>query len=166
MPKLIKDRQIIDDEWVLIKESSQLEDLQAYSGQDLIVPLAFWLAERNRIQQRSGKTAVWLNSNEVPHSLGAELHNLELIALNFPIFSDGRSYSSARELRTNLGYKGEIRAIGDVLRDQLFYMSRCGFDAFAMREDQNLESALGAFSDFTEGYQASVDKPIPLFRRR
>ena len=166
MPKLIKDRQIIDDQWVLIKESSQLEDLQAYNGQDLIVPLAFWLAERNRIQQRSAKTAVWLNSNEVPHSLGADLHNLEVIALNFPIFSDGRGYSSARELSTNLGYKGEIRAIGDVLRDQLFYMSRCGFDAFLMREDQNLEGALAAFNDFSEGYQASADKPIPLFRRR
>jgi uncharacterized protein (DUF934 family) len=166
MPKLIKDRQIIDDQWVLIRESSQLEDLQAHSGQDLIVPLAFWLAEPNRIQQRSGKTAVWLNSNEVPQSLGTDMHNLEVIALSFPIFSDGRSYTSARELRSNLGYKGEIRAIGDVLRDQLFYMSRCGFDAFLMREDQNLEGALAAFNDFSEGYQASVDKPIPLFRRR
>lgn len=166
MPKLIKNRQIIDDQWILIKESSQLEDLQAYSGQDLIVPLAFWLAERNRIQQRSGKTAVWLNSNEVPQSLGTDLHNLEVIALNFPIFSDGRSYTSARELRSNLGYKEEIRAIGAVLRDQLYYMSRCGFDAFLMRDDQNLEKALSAFDDFTEGYQASVDKPIPLFRRR
>jgi uncharacterized protein (DUF934 family) len=94
------------------------------------------------------------------------MHNLEVIALSFPIFSDGRSYTSARELRSNLGYKGEIRAIGDVLRDQLFYMSRCGFDAFLMREDQNLEGALAAFNDFSEGYQASVDKPIPLFRRR
>jgi len=166
MPKLIKKCQIIDDRWILIKENSQLEDLQAYSGQDLIVPLVFWLAERTRIQQRSGKTAVWLNSNEVPQSLGSDLHNLDVIALNFPIFSDGRAYSSARELRCNLGYKGEIRAIGDVLRDQLFYMSRCGFDAFLMRDDQNLEKALSAFNDFTEGYQASVDKPIPLFRRR
>lgn len=163
---MIKKCQIIDDRWVLIKESSQLEDLQAYSSQDLIVPLAFWLAERNRIQQRSGKTAVWLNSNEVPQSLGSDLHSLEVIALNFPIFSDGRAYTSARELRSNLGYKGEIRAIGDVLRDQLYYMSRCGFDAFLMRDDQNLERALSAFNDFTEGYQASVDKPIPLFRRR
>lgn len=166
MPKLIKNRQIVDDQWVLIKEVGQLEDLQVYEGQDLIVPLAFWLEERNRIQKRSGKTVVWLNSNEVPQSLSAGLHNLEVIALNFPIFSDGRSYTSARELRSNLGYKGEIRAIGDVLRDQLFYMSRCGFDAFLMREDQNLEKALAAFDDFTEGYQTSVDKPIPLFRRR
>lgn len=166
MPKLIKDRQIIDDQWVLIKESSQLEDLLAYSGKDLIVPLSFWREERDRILRRSGKTAVWLNSNELPQSLGADLHNLEIIALNFPIFSDGRSYTSARELRSNLGYKGEIRAIGDVLRDQLYYMSRCGFDAFLMREDQNLEKALSAFNDFTDAYQVSVDKPIPLFRRR
>lgn len=166
MSKLIKNRQIVDDQWLLIKEISQLEDLLAYSGQNLIVPLAFWREERNRIKQRSGKTAVWLNSNELPQSLGEDLHNLEVIALNFPIFSDGRSYTSARELRSNLGYKGEIRAVGDVLRDQLFYMSRCGFDAFLMREDQDLEKALSAFDDFTDGYQVSVDKPIPLFRRR
>lgn len=166
MPKLIKNRQIIDDQWILIKESSHLEDLLAYSGQDLIVPLAFWREDRNRILQRSDKTAVWLNSHEVPKSLEADLDDIEVIALNFPIFSDGRPYTSARELRSNLGYKGEIRAIGDVLRDQLFYMSRCGFDAFLMREDQNLEEALSAFDDFTDGYQVSVDKPIPLFRRR
>lgn len=166
MPKLIKNRQIIDDGWVLIKDGSQLEDLLAYSGQDLIVPLAFWRENRTRILQRSGKTAVWLNSHEVPQMLGEDLHKLEVIALNFPIFSDGRSYTSARELRSNLGFKGEIRAIGDVLRDQLFYMSRCGFDAFLMRDDQNLENALSAFDDFTEAYQASVDRPIPLFRRR
>lgn len=166
MPKLIKNHQIIDDQWILIKESSHLEDLLAYSGQDLIVPLAFWREDRNRILQRSDKTAVWLNSHEVPKSLEADLDDIEVIALNFPIFSDGRPYTSARELRSNLGYKGEIRAIGDVLRDQLFYMSRCGFDAFLMREDQNLEEALSAFDDFTDGYQVSVDKPIPLFRRR
>ncbi len=166
MSKLIKNRQIVDDQWLLIKEISQLEDLLAYSDQNLIVPLTFWREERNRIKQRSGKTAVWLNSNELPQSLGEDLHNLEVIALNFPIFSDGRSYTSARELRSNLGYKGEIRAVGDVLRDQLFYMSRCGFDAFLMREDQDLEKALSAFDDFTDGYQVSVDKPIPLFRRR
>lgn len=166
MPKLIKNRQIIDDEWVLIKEASQLEDLSAYSGQDLIIPLTIWREDRDRFLQRTGRTAVWLNSHEVPQALGTDLDRLEVIALNFPIFSDGRSYTSARELRSNLGFKGEIRAIGDVLRDQLFYMSRCGFDAFLMREDQNLENALSAFHDFTEGYQASVDRPIPLFRRR
>ncbi len=166
MPKLIKNRQIINDDWVLIKDASQLQDLQPLSGQNLIVPLTYWSEHQNVLQSRLGKTAVWLNSHEVPQSLGKDLHNLDVIALNFPIFSDGRAYTSARELRANLGYKGEIRAIGDVLRDQLFYMSRCGFDAFVMRDDQNLEAALGAFGDFTDGYQASVDKPLPLFRRR
>jgi uncharacterized protein (DUF934 family) len=65
-----------------------------------------------------------------------------------------------------LNFKGDIRAVGDVLRDQLFYMQRCGFTEFAMREDQNLEHALSAFEDFHEGYQSSVDRPLPLFRRR
>ena len=65
-----------------------------------------------------------------------------------------------------MGYKGEIRAIGDVLRDQLYYMSRCGFNAFSMRFDQDLEDSANAFKDFKTGYQTGTDEPLPLFRRR
>jgi uncharacterized protein (DUF934 family) len=82
------------------------------------------------------------------------------------VFRDGRPFSSARELRQNLGYNGEIRAVGDVLRDQIFYMSRCGFDAFVPRADQDLQECLRAFDDFHDAYQSSVMQPIPLFRRR
>ena len=92
--------------------------------------------------------------------------SFSLIALNFPVFSDGRSYTNARELRQQLNYEGEIRAIGDVLRDQLFYMLRCGFNAFEIRHDQDPDLCLAAFNDFQTGYQASIDEPDPLFRRR
>jgi len=107
------------------------------------------------LKQRPGKTAVWLQSNELPAALGEDLHSFGLIALNFPVFSDGRAYTSARELRSNFMFKGELRAIGDVLRDQLFYMARCGFDAFALREDQDIASALPASDDFPDGHQVS-----------
>jgi len=166
MGKLIKNRAIVADSWHLIKEVSGLNAIADRSSESLIVPLAFWLEHRQELKRRPGKTAVWLESNELPAALGEDLHAFALIALNFPVFSDGRAFSSARELRSNFMFKGELRAIGDVLRDQLFYMARCGFDAFVLREDQNTESSLAAFDDFHDGYQVSVDKPEPLFRRR
>lgn len=166
MANLIKNRAVVEDSWLLLKEVSDLEAIADKSAKSLIVPLAFWLEHRRELKQRPGKTAVWLDSNELPAALGEDLHSFALIALNFPVFSDGRPFSSARELRSNFMFKGELRAVGDVLRDQLFYMARCGFDAFVLREDQNVETAVAAFEDFQDGYQVSVDKPVPLFRRR
>jgi len=166
MAKLIKNRALLADSWILINEVNDLEAIADKSSKALIVPLAFWLEHREALKQRPGKTAVWLDSHEVPAALGEDLHSFALIGLNFPVFSDGRPYSSARELRSNFMFKGELRAIGDVLRDQLFYMSRCGFDTFALREDQDVDLALNAFDDFQESYQVSVRKPQPLFRRR
>ena len=86
--------------------------------------------------------------------------------MNFPKFADGRGYSIARLLRERYAYRGEIRAIGDVLQDQLFFMKRCGIDAYAVRADKDIEAALTGLRDFSEAYQAAVDQPQPLFRRR
>lgn len=164
--KLIKDGKAQPDSWQLLGSDLSTEALSELDNQDVIVPLAFWQAESASIKKRAGKTGVWLNSNELPSALAADLNDIPLIALNFPEFKDGRSFSSARELRQRMGYKGEIRAIGDVLRDQLFFMHRCGFDAFVLREDQDMDAALAAFKDFHDAYQASIDQPLPLFRRR
>ncbi len=166
MAKLIKNRAVVNDPWLLVKELAGIEEIADKPASSLIVPLQFWQENREVLKQRTGKTSVWLDSHELPAALGEDLHSFSLIALNFPVFSDGRAYSSARELRCNFMYKGELRAIGDVLRDQLFYMARCGFDAFALRDDQDIDSALTAFHDFREGYQVSFDRPEPLFRRR
>jgi uncharacterized protein (DUF934 family) len=89
-----------------------------------------------------------------------------MVAVHFPKFNDGRGYSSARLLRERLGFAGELRAVGDVLRDQLFLLARCGFDSFALRADQDPASALSAFKDFSVRYQAATDEVLPLFRRR
>ncbi|MFZ1860513.1 MAG: DUF934 domain-containing protein, partial [Candidatus Competibacter sp.] len=97
--------------------------------------------------------------------LAEDLPKLAVVALEFPKFSDGRAYSQARLLRERFGYRGEIRAVGDVLRDQLFFMARSGFDAFELREDRSLEEALAAFGDFSESYQPAADQPQPLYRR-
>jgi len=109
---------------------------------------------------------VWLEANEGPEAIADDLQRFTLIAVNFPKFGDGRGYSIARLLRERYGYKGELRAIGDVLHDFLYFMKQCGFDSFALRDDQDVNEALAAFDTFSDGYQTSALRPVPLFRRR
>ena len=110
-------------------------------------------------------SAVQLEPGEVPAPLLDHLDDLTLVVVNFPVFADGRGFSYGRELRER-GYKGELRAAGNFQRDQLTYLSRCGFNAFQMADESALEAALSSLSDFSEHYQASIDQPLPLFRRR
>ena len=166
MPVLIKNGEVVSDNWTLLKTATGPEILSAVPGKNFIAPLQFWKSYQDEIQQYTGQFALWLDSHESVSEIGDDLHDFPLIALNFPVFSDGRSYSNARELRQRLAYQGEIRAIGDVLRDQLYLMSRCGFDAFQLRHDQDADACITAFSDFKDAYQASVVEPLPLFRRR
>ena len=166
MQKLIKDGAIAQDPWTVLKDATGPEVLQAVPGKNFIVPLQFWQAFADELADYPGAIAVWLDSDENVNQIGSNLEQLALVALNFPLFSDGRSYTNARELRERLHYTGEIRAIGDVLRDQLFYMARCGFDAFSLRHDQDPDDCLLAFKDFSTSYQSTITEPKPLFRRR
>lgn len=135
-----------------------------------------WQAAAGKLLARgAGRLGVWLDSDEDPAQIADSLEALSLIAVNFPQFTDGRGYSTARLLRERYGWTGELRAIGDIQRDQLFYLSRCGFDAFLLndgldvpQEDllRSAQTALSALHDFSEGYQTSVERPQPLFRRR
>jgi len=165
MRKIIKDKAIVDDHWVVFKltEGESPETVSVPSGQH-IVPLQVWLAQRTTLAARND-VGVWLASDERAEQLKEDIANLSLIAIDFPAFSDGRGYSIAFNLRTRLGYDGEIRAIGDVLRDQLFYMQRVGFNAFATREDRSIEDALKGLTDFSDVYQTSWDQKMPLYRR-
>lgn len=162
MPKLIKNNAVIEDSWTLVKEVKTLSELPA--GQ-VIVPLPFWQTNKVELQAR-GNVGVWLDSANSASDVQGDLAQLPLIAINFPTFMDGRGYSIARILRDHFKYQGEIRAIGDVLRDQLFYMKRSGFDAFLMRENDKSEQALQSLGDFTYSYQAGADDNRPLFNRR
>ena len=130
-----------------------------------LVPLAYFLANTDAVLAQSN-LGVWIDSDETPEDLAPHTDKLTLIAINFPKFADGRGYSFARILRERFDFVGELRAIGDVLHDQLFYLKRCGFDAFAVREDKDAEAALEGLSDFSENYQADVLQTSPLFRRR
>ncbi|TMH59695.1 MAG: DUF934 domain-containing protein [Betaproteobacteria bacterium] len=163
MPQLIKDGAIADDRWTLLREATSLADVP--NGEPAIVPLALWLAQRDALRARS-EIGVWHKPADDPDLLAPDCPALPLIAIDFPQFTDGRGYSIARLLRERHRFEGELRAIGDVLRDQLYYLSQCGFNAFAVRADRNLEDALKGLTDFSDNYQGTFARPVPLFRRR
>jgi uncharacterized protein (DUF934 family) len=166
METLIKIRNVVRDSWQLLEPGADGALPAIPPEGDVIVPLALWQRERASLLARGGRLGVRLDSSEGPEALAGDLGHFDVIAVNFPKFTDGRGYSTARLLRDRYGYRGEIRAVGDVQRDQLLYLSRCGFDAFALKERRDPQAALAAFSDFSEAYQASVERPLPLFRRR
>jgi uncharacterized protein (DUF934 family) len=112
------------------------------------------------------KAGVVLMPTDDPIALADRISALALIAIEFPRAADGRGLSTARLVRDRLGWRGELRAVGEVLIDQLFYMARCGFDAFALRGDQNQDAALRAFSTFPDVYQDAADERTPLYLRR
>lgn len=162
---IIKNKTIVADDWAVLRlqEQETAENVTVAEGK-VIVPLKVWQAQRETLQQRK-EIGVWLSSDERPEDLKDDIKKFAVIAVNFPKFSDGRGYSIAYNLRARLGYTGELRAIGDILRDQMFYLQRVGFDAFAPRPDRSIEDALKGFSDFSEVYQTSIDQKLPLFRR-
>ena len=165
MSTLLKNRQVVKDTWQLIGLPPGAPDALPADGIDAIVPLSLWRGQRATLLGRAGRTGVWLEPSDEPAELFANAPLPELVAVRFPAFTDGRGYSIARLLRERHGYRGEVRAIGDVLHDTLFDLARCGFDAFALRADQDPVAALAAFDDFSEVYQAAVDRG-PLFARR
>jgi uncharacterized protein (DUF934 family) len=163
MPKLIKDRELVDDAWALLRDAVALGDVPAEGP--VIVPLALWREHRDALSAR-GSVGVWLAPSDDADALAADVSRLPLIAVDFPQFTDGRGYSTARLLREKHRFAGELRAIGDVLRDQLYYLQACGFNAFAVRADRDAAQALSGLDDFSDNYQATVNRPLPLFRRR
>jgi uncharacterized protein (DUF934 family) len=170
MTQIIKHRAIVEDNWTVVRpaEDGALPDAAALPAGKVIVPLALWQGAREALVAAKSRDeiGVWLAGDSEPADIAADFDKLALIAIDFPVFRDGRGYSIARLLRERYGYKGELRAIGDVLRDQLRFYERCGFDSYALRADKDIHDALKAFTEFTEQYQGAFDEPSPLFRRR
>lgn len=165
MATIIKSGSLATDNWRRLDPAGALEASIA-AGAPLLVALADWLDLRERLLASGLPLGVALDGHDDPNPLLADLTTLALIAIRIPKFTDGRGYSLARLLRSRHGYRGELRATGDVLHDQLFYLKRCGFDAFELRADQDPQAALTAFAPFSAAYQASADQVHPLFRRR
>jgi len=163
MPQLIKHGAVVEDRWTLLPEAYSCTDLPARGP--VVVPLALWLAERGALRAR-GEVGVLLAPGDDPAELGGDIGMLPLIAIDFPQFTDGRGYSTARLLRERHRYAGELRAVGDVLRDQLYLLAECGFDAFAVREDRDATDALAGLADFSGLYAPTARTPQPGFRRR
>ncbi|MFZ4878070.1 DUF934 domain-containing protein [Janthinobacterium sp. Mn2066] len=164
--EIIKNAAVVANDWGLLRldEGDTPETVVVPAGK-AIVPLSVWKAQRDTLAARLPEIGVWLASDERPEELAADVQQLPVIAIDFPKFTDGRGYSIAFNLRARLAYTGELRAIGDVLRDQLFSMHRVGFDAYATRPDRSIHDALKGLSVFSETYQASWDQKSPLFRR-
>jgi len=163
MPLLIKDRAVTADTWALLRTAASLADLPENGS--VIVPLKLWLQQRVTLSAR-GNVGVWLAPTDDPAMLADDIATLPLIAVDFPQFTDGRGYSTARLLREKYAFKAELRAVGDVLRDQLYYLAASGFNAFALHADRDPQEALKAFGDFSDNYQATVAQPLPHFSRR
>ncbi|NBA96553.1 DUF934 domain-containing protein [Pseudomonas sp. R5(2019)] len=153
---------VADDHWTLIR------DLEGdLPSSPLILPLARWHQHGQACAAgQMSLHGLWLGPDDELESLEPWLDVLPLIALDFPDFRDGRAYSQAYLLRTRLGWRGELRAIGDVLRDQLSHMRQCGFNSFAVRADKSAEDALKGLAGMSVLYGRSAIEPRPLFRRR
>lgn len=161
--RVIKKKSVIDDDWYLIRE---LDSSSPEPEGSVILPFSYWQVNRDILLKSKKKHAIWIDGSVETESLVDDLESFIMIALDFPVFKDGRSYSHARILRERYAYKGELRAIGDVLQDQLFFMYRCGIDSFQLRDDKDIKKALKSFEDFSICYQAAADDHVPIFRQR
>jgi uncharacterized protein (DUF934 family) len=158
---IIKNGELLKDSWQLVPKDVAVLP----AGKDQILPLALWLQESEALVGRND-IGVWFDSEDLPTAeMAIGLQKLPLVAVNFPVFTDGRGFSIARLLRERFHYQGELRAVGYMLRDQLCFMKRCGFNSFDLPENIDPAEALSSLNDFTEYYQTSVDQPQPLFRR-
>ncbi|HEX6240965.1 MAG TPA: DUF934 domain-containing protein [Polyangiales bacterium] len=149
-----------NDSWQFVADDAELP-----AKGDVVVGLKRLLGDLDALRARSGKLGVRIDPEDELDQARQALDQVALVALTFPKFGDGRAYSKARLFRDRFGYKGELRAVGEVLADQLQYMSRCGFDALQLAEGKDVAAALRALNDFTVTYQGASDDPRPLYRR-
>ena len=154
---LIKDDRLIEDPWVAANDDEPLPVAEA-----VIVDLERWRESREALLARNGRLGIRLKSDQSPSLIAEDLAHFDLVALEFPLFKDGRAYSHARLLRQRYGFTGELRAVGDVLRDQLLFMQRCGFDSFEVSgevpDGQALDAWHRAKGEITVRYQPAADR--------
>lgn len=152
---------IVEDRFVRVEDEAALPE----SG-GVLVSLTRFLAEKDSLLSREDGVGVLLEPDESPKEIEADLGRLSLVALDFPVFSDGRAYSSARLLRERMGYEGELRAVGDVLCEQLTFMLRSGFDTFEMSSPKALEEFASVLKEVRFVYQPTGDGRATAIERR
>jgi uncharacterized protein (DUF934 family) len=159
MRQLIKQRDIVSDDWRYVQEDPLGRE------RALILPFARWREERERWWLWDGRLGVRIGPSDPVNALQHDLLRIALVAIEFGGIGEGRGYSQAQILRKRLRFTGELRAVGKIQRDQLFYLARCGFDAFELPEDADLPAALAAFDSFSVAYQPAVDQGLSLRQR-
>jgi len=160
---ILHDGEIAQDDWVVLEDGRT--EIAAAGGK-VIVTLARWRAEREALLARHAAVGVLVPNTADIEAVFPEIGDRPLIALQFPAFADGRALSQAVVLRKRLGFRGELRAVGDVIRDLVFWLGRCGFDSIVPRKDQSPEACREALNEFTVAYQAAADDHTPVWIRR
>ncbi|WP_031433857.1 DUF934 domain-containing protein [Methylomarinum vadi] len=147
--QIIKDKQITDNTWTFVADD------EALKNGDISVSLPRWKKDKEHILKHDGKIGIRLTSTDDVSNLAEDLDKISLIEIDFPAFTDGRGFSQARLLRGRYHFQGEIRATGHFIPDQAFYLSRVGINAFELKTDKELNTALSALNDFSVHYQIS-----------
>jgi uncharacterized protein (DUF934 family) len=150
---ILKHGALQPNDWLTVAEGVALPD-----GKPVVVSLDRWLKERDTLAGRNAPLGVRLRSDQSPMAIAEDLGRLSLIVLEFPKFTDGRGYSHARALRQRLGYTGELRAVGNVLRDQYLFMDRCGVDSIEIADDAKAAGYLESLGEFSIWYQPAADQ--------
>ena len=158
---LLRDGALVDDPWVTVDDGTALP-----MDGPAIVSLERWQAHREALLGRNAPLGIRLKSDQSPALIADDLDRFAVVALEFPVFKDGRAYSYARLLRERYGYKGEVRAVGEVLRDQFLFMLRCGFDALEVRDEKAADQWREAVSEISVVYQPAADSGTPVWALR
>ena len=156
---IIRDRVVVEDHWSHVPDLGEQAPSVALAQGDIIVSLRCWQARRELLRTRGRGVGVRLQESDDVGAIADDLDDIDVVALTFGTFTDGRGFSQARLLREQYGYSGEIRATGRFLLDQLFFMERCGFNAFEVNDEPELQGVLRAFSEISVRYQPSSDGP-------
>jgi len=157
--EIIKDGHIVANDW------RHLSDDEILPEQAITVSLPRWKSEKDRLLACGVPLGLRLNSDDSLEEVADEIKHFSIIVLEFRHFTDGRSFSLARLLRDRYGFDGELRARGDFIRDQMFFLSRVGVNAFEPAGSVSLQELLPALQEFTVKYQAAADVKEPLYRR-
>ncbi|MGI9281118.1 MAG: DUF934 domain-containing protein [Endozoicomonas sp.] len=161
MARLLKNNEVFEEDFLILESETD-----SNGSSDILLIPAKNLEQHKELLDQEQQTGLFLDSDDEVEAYADALSRFDLITINFPKFMDGRGYSLCRLLRERYQYQGDIRAIGDVLTDQIFMMKRCGFSSYYLREDQKAEDAIKALDTFTLRYQGSTDDPEPLYRKR
>ena len=158
---LIRATGVVDDPWLFVPDEEPLPDTGA-----VIVTLARWQANRDQLTARPTPLGLRLKSDQPPSLIAGDIERFDVIALEFPKFTNGRAYSSARLLRERYGFRGELRAVGNVLRDQLAFMRRCGFDSYEIPQQVDAAAWLASLGGISVVYQPATDERASVLALR